>query len=321
MKRHDYLPFGEELFAPAGGRTSALGYTSGDGVRQQFTQKERDVEIGLDYFAARYFVSSAGRFTSPDPFNPVVDSEEDDDFNNYLGQPQNWNRYVFVWNSPLKFVDPTGEKVYVVTYTTGNNVDNGGDDELRRAAETRAKQIQDSKGFDVKKDTVLLRAVTTKQDFANVIREANGLNKKFGKVEQINLYAHAGPESGPIFHEASPYNHNMSQFTQGELSRIKVNWSETATARFYGCNTGVNFAQNFANAQRVPAFGYEGYAYFSNSSTKMIPDEGRSRPLYLIQADYGRASGIGGVLRYQLGAGSVYPMVRRNPPPKDRPRR
>jgi hypothetical protein len=48
MKRHDYLPFGEELFAPTSGRTAAQGYASGDGVRQHFTQKERDVETGLD---------------------------------------------------------------------------------------------------------------------------------------------------------------------------------------------------------------------------------------------------------------------------------
>ncbi|HEX2270746.1 MAG TPA: hypothetical protein VHH35_14465, partial [Pyrinomonadaceae bacterium] len=44
--RHDYLPFGEELFAPAGGRSAAMGYSGGDAVRQQFTQKERDVETG-----------------------------------------------------------------------------------------------------------------------------------------------------------------------------------------------------------------------------------------------------------------------------------
>jgi hypothetical protein len=52
VKRHDYLPFGEELFAPAGGRTTAMGYASGDNVRQQFTLKERDFETGLDYFLA-----------------------------------------------------------------------------------------------------------------------------------------------------------------------------------------------------------------------------------------------------------------------------
>ena len=42
VKRHDYLPFGEELFAPSGSRTTAQGYLSGDSIRQQFTQKERD---------------------------------------------------------------------------------------------------------------------------------------------------------------------------------------------------------------------------------------------------------------------------------------
>ena len=45
VKRHDYLPFGEELFAGTGGRTAAMGYT-GEGVRQQFTSKERDLETG-----------------------------------------------------------------------------------------------------------------------------------------------------------------------------------------------------------------------------------------------------------------------------------
>ena len=39
-KRHDYLPFGEELFEGVGSRTTALGYT-GDTIRQQFTSKER----------------------------------------------------------------------------------------------------------------------------------------------------------------------------------------------------------------------------------------------------------------------------------------
>jgi len=61
VKRHDYLPFGEELYAGTGGRTTSLGYT-GDAVRQQFTEKERDNESGLDYFEARYYASSQGRF-------------------------------------------------------------------------------------------------------------------------------------------------------------------------------------------------------------------------------------------------------------------
>jgi RHS repeat-associated protein len=111
MKRHDYLPFGEELFAPAGGRTTAMGYASGDGVRQQFTQKERDVETGLDYFLARYYSSTQGRFTSPDDF--WKDSQ--------IGDPQSWNKYAYVRNNPLRYIDPSGEKATVKIETDEKN--------------------------------------------------------------------------------------------------------------------------------------------------------------------------------------------------------
>src|SRR5437667_2980902 len=84
MKRHDYLPFGEELFAGTGGRTSAQGY-SADNVRQKFTQKERDIETGLDYFLARYYSPSQGRFTG---FDPALDSAKAE-------TPQSWNRYSY----------------------------------------------------------------------------------------------------------------------------------------------------------------------------------------------------------------------------------
>jgi hypothetical protein len=37
-KRHDYLPFGEELFATQGLRTGTMGYSVNDSVRQKFTR-------------------------------------------------------------------------------------------------------------------------------------------------------------------------------------------------------------------------------------------------------------------------------------------
>jgi RHS repeat-associated protein len=67
------LPFGEELFAGVGGRTTAQGYSQPDGVRMKFTGKERDTETGLDYFGARYYSSTQGRFTSVDPENAGAD--------------------------------------------------------------------------------------------------------------------------------------------------------------------------------------------------------------------------------------------------------
>src|SRR5712691_8179633 len=52
ISRHDYLPFGEELFV--GGRSASLGYTNSDGVRQKFTAYEADGETGLNFAQARY---------------------------------------------------------------------------------------------------------------------------------------------------------------------------------------------------------------------------------------------------------------------------
>jgi len=83
---YDYLPYGEQL---TGGNCTIL----------RFTGKERDSESGLDNFRARFFGSSMGRFTRPDPImfskQKVVD-------------PQQWNMYAYARNNPLRFLDPTG---------------------------------------------------------------------------------------------------------------------------------------------------------------------------------------------------------------------
>ena len=98
--RHDYLPFGEELQAGIGGRTSGLGYTA-DNLNQKFVQEERDSESGLDYFGQRYFSSAQGRFITVDP---VMGSA-------IVADPQSFNRYTYVLNNPLRYVDPDGLSV------------------------------------------------------------------------------------------------------------------------------------------------------------------------------------------------------------------
>jgi RHS repeat-associated protein len=99
LKRHDYLPFGEELFV---GRTASIGYTAGDGLRQQFTQKERDVETGLDYSINRSYAFTQGRFTGPD--EPFADQQS--------GDPQSWNLYTYSRNNPLRYIDPDGRGIF-----------------------------------------------------------------------------------------------------------------------------------------------------------------------------------------------------------------
>jgi RHS repeat-associated protein len=119
VKRHDYLPFGEELYVGMGGgvngvtplRSAGLGYTAslaGDCVRQRFGSYERDNETGLDFAQARYFNNVQGRFTSPDPFNPILQSSEST-FVGWINDPRRWNKYAYALNNPLKYVDQDGE--------------------------------------------------------------------------------------------------------------------------------------------------------------------------------------------------------------------
>lgn len=98
MRRHDYLPFGEELAAGAGGRIPELGYSQSDGNRKKWAKLERDDETGLDYAQARYYSSVQGRFVSTDPLMASASAIS----------PQTWNRYTYAYNNPLRFSDPNG---------------------------------------------------------------------------------------------------------------------------------------------------------------------------------------------------------------------
>jgi RHS repeat-associated protein len=91
------LPFGDGLstVVPTGAPA-----TADDATEHHFTGKERDTESGNDYFGARYYGSSMGRFLSPD--DVIITPER-------LTNPQQLNLYAYVANNPLRYIDPTGE--------------------------------------------------------------------------------------------------------------------------------------------------------------------------------------------------------------------
>ncbi|MGH9875749.1 MAG: RHS repeat-associated core domain-containing protein [Pyrinomonadaceae bacterium] len=62
------------------------------------TAYERDIESSLDFAQARYYNSAHGRFTTVDPLAASASQSD----------PQTFNRYVYVRNSPLVMTDPTG---------------------------------------------------------------------------------------------------------------------------------------------------------------------------------------------------------------------
>lgn len=96
-----YEPFGEYRLEPTGeytdrGYTGHLGNNSGSN------------DIGLIYMNARYYVPGIARFASADSLisNPA--------------NPQNFNRFSYVENNPVNFVDPTGHCKNSGVDTDGN---------------------------------------------------------------------------------------------------------------------------------------------------------------------------------------------------------
>ena len=91
----DYYPFGGERVI-----------STGTPNHYKFTGKERDSESGLDEFGARYYSSQYGRFMTPDPLTPsrshrlVLDQ--------FVADPQNWNKYAYSLNNPVTYRDVGG---------------------------------------------------------------------------------------------------------------------------------------------------------------------------------------------------------------------
>lgn len=95
--RRDFMPFGEEITSTQTAQRSVNLNYGEDGIKQKFTSYERDNESDLDFAQSRMFVNKLGRFTTidPAPFSPA--------------NPQELNRFLYVQNNPLKYIDPSGE--------------------------------------------------------------------------------------------------------------------------------------------------------------------------------------------------------------------
>jgi RHS repeat-associated protein len=109
------LPFGDGLVC-----TGSTTYPT----EHHFTGKERDTESGNDYFGARYYASSMGRWMSPDFSESPVGIPYGD-----IENPQSFNLYGYVFNNPLKNRDPDGHACdpdYMTADVNGDTVVHAG---------------------------------------------------------------------------------------------------------------------------------------------------------------------------------------------------
>ena len=83
-------------FLPFGGTRGWAGAATTPWLDRGYTGHLHNDSAGLIYMNARYYVPSLGRFASADTIVPNP------------ANPQSMNRFSYVRNNPLKFIDPTG---------------------------------------------------------------------------------------------------------------------------------------------------------------------------------------------------------------------
>jgi len=137
----DYLPYGEQV--------------AGDtGSTHKFTGNERDSETGLDYFLARYYSSTLGRFTGADP---IFISDQQ------VANPQLWNLYSYAANNPLRFIDPTG----MTSVQLG--------EESEKQKEQKVKELEEQK-----------KKAQTKEEKKAIDKELKEARKELALVQEGN---------------------------------------------------------------------------------------------------------------------------------------
>jgi RHS repeat-associated protein len=116
-----YKPYGE------------IRYTEGiSPTNRQFTGQYADGNLNLVQMGDRWYDSALGRWLSPDTIVPQP------------GNPQNFNRYSYTRNNPLKYIDPSGHFTQCVAtdggyqcwddgYSIDNPWDTSSDADTRRA--------------------------------------------------------------------------------------------------------------------------------------------------------------------------------------------
>lgn len=145
--------------------------------------------------------------------------------------------YNFVANMPISAIDPDGKEIYILFYTHGNN---RGDEMFRASALTRKVDIERQKGFDPSKDKVVVIGM---QDIASIQSQVDNVvnvhSPKYGQTIEFSIWSHAGKDgpTGTVQTSSNPLD--KKQMTLSGWESINFNWSDNASANFYGCKTGV----------------------------------------------------------------------------------
>lgn len=202
------------------------GRTLGSGTKEGFGAKEQDIESGLDYFEARYYMAALGRWGSTDPLS---------------GAAPEWSPYNYVLNDPLVLVDPSGMSPCEST-TQSHSFNCPGDDS--RNSHDLNSPIYDTKGQLLGTDDQGLQGepiVMDPKDFRQGMAHEDAVRHDLGTGALVDDNARAAFSasvsslpSRPDYDGVLTYNEAVAWFNRGrgrplyidartlDLSRVTV---------------------------------------------------------------------------------------------------
>jgi RHS repeat-associated protein len=227
LQRNHYYAFGLSI--------ASLDFSgAGAAWKYQYNGKEKQTDFGLNWldYGARQYDPVVARWHSVDP---LADK--------YLSI----SSFVYTLNNSIKYIDPNGEEVYILAYTSGNDA---GAAAFKSAAETRKKEIESGKQFNKDKDIVIMLEVSDMGQLESQVEKTVSENKEtYGSTSEFSMWSHAGAD-GPIGTQATTSNSvGSKQLSLEGWSNIDFNFSDNSSANFFGCNTANEKTlakQNFA---------------------------------------------------------------------------
>jgi len=281
--------------------------------KYEYNGKEFQGEFSLNWndYGARNYDASLGRWYVLDPSTEK-----------YI----NWSPYNYSANNPVLFIDPNGEDIYLFYHVTHYKDHTGEEDEdansmFLQAALTKAYDFLNDESISGINDIMIIESIEDlgklKESVENIIGK---YSKKYGKTRYFGMFSHSGldgPSGSKITSNYSLGNKGKYQMNLKGWSKINFNWSNNASAAFYGCRSGKNnnkekddsFTTKISsldNFKNVRVYGQVDYTYPSLYTNYRRPSKHQSnglffQPTYMVaSATRGSSYIIGNILTKRL---------------------
>jgi len=226
------LPFGQEVVNEGD-----------DEIRYSFTGKEKD-DTGLHYFAARYYDSNIGRFTTTDP---VAGNHP----------------YVYVGNDPMNMIDPSGMEGALIQIARDDP--NGA-----FSSEGFLQLIDQIKGSY---DNVQIDIISTQGDYSSSIED---FYNDHGQIDYFFSAGHGVTSLGGSDHSEVHLGSNYLTIDFFKENDFSDYFSDSAKGVRFSCHAAnncgeeTNLAQAEANALGIPLQSFiedaisSAYKFYSN---------------------------------------------------------